>query len=223
MANNTRRRLSFVDMSHPQVWNKLLQYTEVTIALTKLIADFTNQWTKICLLASSQLHQLVADFRKKTESEIRAKCHVGGMMYDLWESLLLETDIESQSLKKVACVLEKNIYAPLTSFIITKTLQLNIHKEHRRDFHQILEYGHQSVEQIRNEYADIYNKEGVTPGFDLLHNEYILELTAVNSLYSKYQQSISPQLLQSMEQSQLTIIDTICQNMQLMASILQDY
>jgi hypothetical protein len=36
MANSTRRRLSFVDLSHPQVWHKLLEYTEVTIALTKL-------------------------------------------------------------------------------------------------------------------------------------------------------------------------------------------
>jgi hypothetical protein len=36
MANNTRRRLSFVDFAHPQVWHKLLEYTEVTIDLAKL-------------------------------------------------------------------------------------------------------------------------------------------------------------------------------------------
>ena len=36
MASNARRRLSFVDLSHPEVWQKLLEYTEVTIALTKL-------------------------------------------------------------------------------------------------------------------------------------------------------------------------------------------
>ena len=35
--------------------------------------DFTNQWAKICFLASSQLHQLVNDFRKKTENDIRGK------------------------------------------------------------------------------------------------------------------------------------------------------
>ncbi|UJR09808.1 hypothetical protein I4U23_014034 [Adineta vaga] len=223
MANNSRRRLSFVDLSHPQVWNKLLQYTEVTIALTKLIADFANQWMKICSLASSQLHQLVNDFRKKTETEIRAKCYVGGMMYDLWESLLLETEIESQSLKKVACIMEKNICAPLSCFIINKTLQLSINKEHRRDFDKIIEQGHANVTQIQEEYAKIYQTQGVTPAFDLIHNEYILELVGTNSFYSKYQYNILPQLLQGMEQSQLTIIDTICQNMQLMASVLQDY
>ena len=58
----------------------------------------------------------MVDFRKKTETEIRGKyvckqgchavitdpyvcvfrCHLGGMMYDLWESLLLESELESQ-------------------------------------------------------------------------------------------------------------------------------
>ena len=139
MANSNRRRLSFVDFAHPQVWHKLLEYAEVTIAFTKLsqstkwlkegidvlqsrlflwtlVTDFTNQWAKICFLASSQLHHLVMEFRKKTETEIRGKyvfqmsadrshemlrlirtrCHLGGMMYDLWESLLLESELESQ-------------------------------------------------------------------------------------------------------------------------------
>ena len=36
MANSTRRRLSFVDFAHPQVWHKLIDYAEMTIAFTKL-------------------------------------------------------------------------------------------------------------------------------------------------------------------------------------------
>ena len=28
--------------------------------------------------------------------DVFVRCHLGGMMYDLWESLLLESDIESQ-------------------------------------------------------------------------------------------------------------------------------
>jgi hypothetical protein len=36
MASSARRRLSFVDLAHPEVWHKLLEYTEATIALTKL-------------------------------------------------------------------------------------------------------------------------------------------------------------------------------------------
>lgn len=36
MANSNRRRMSFVDFSHPQVWHKLIEYAEVTIAFTKL-------------------------------------------------------------------------------------------------------------------------------------------------------------------------------------------
>lgn len=38
-----------------------------------LVTDFTDQYTKICSLASAQLQQLVVDFRKRTEVEIREK------------------------------------------------------------------------------------------------------------------------------------------------------
>ncbi|CAF1571163.1 unnamed protein product, partial [Didymodactylos carnosus] len=50
----------------------------------------------ICTLASSKLKSLVNEFRQRTEVEIRGKCRLGGMMYDLWESLLIETELESQ-------------------------------------------------------------------------------------------------------------------------------
>ncbi|CAF3809547.1 unnamed protein product [Rotaria magnacalcarata] len=158
MANSNRRRISFVDFSHPQVWHKLIEYAEVTIAFTKLITDFTNQWAKICFLASSQLHQLVAEFRRKTESEIRDKCHLGGMMYDLWESLLLESELESQSVKKMACLMEKEICAPLTSFVTNKNVELTINKQHRRDLNDILERSHEIVQEVTMNIIDIENK-----------------------------------------------------------------
>ncbi|CAF1223630.1 unnamed protein product [Rotaria sp. Silwood1] len=223
MANATRRRLSFVDLAHPQVWHKLVEYTEVTIAFAKLITDFNNQWAKICLLTSSQLQQLVIDFRRKTESEIRGKCHLGGMMYDLWESLLLESEIESQSLKKVACIMEKEICGQLTNCVMNKTLQLTLNKEYRHDLDEILEKSHEYVQELQEEYSKIFNNQGVTSDIDLAHNEYVLELAGVNGLYSKYQYNILPELLQSMEQSQLETIDAICQNIQLIASVLQEH
>ncbi|CAM4758221.1 unnamed protein product [Rotaria magnacalcarata] len=223
MASNSRRRLSFVDFSHPQVWHKLVEYTEVTISLAKLITDFTNQWAKICLGTSGQLQQLVNDFRKKTSSEVRGKCQLGGMMYDIWESLLLESEIEAQSLQQVACVMEQQIYGQLTNFINNKTLQLSIYKDNRRDLDEILSKGHTFVNELQNEYAEVYNTDGVTTDADVIHNEYMLELTGVNSLYAKYQHNILPELLQEMEKSQLETIDTICQNIQIIASVLQEY
>jgi len=137
-------------------------------------------------------------------------------MYDLWESLLLESEIESQvnrrkkkhltnkliisylfqkALKKVACVMEKQISVPLTNFRIYQTFQLIINKEHRRDFDEILKNSREIVEQVQDEYSKIYDNQGVTHDYHVAHNEYILELTGLNSLYSKYQYNILPQLL----------------------------
>ncbi|CAF3572491.1 unnamed protein product [Rotaria socialis] len=223
MASNSRRRFSFLDFSHPQVWHKLVEYTEVTISLAQLITDFTNQWARICLGTSAQLQQLVNDFRKKTHSEVRAKCQLGGMMYDIWESLLLESEIEAQSLQKVAHVMEQLIYRKLATCINNKALQLSIYKDNRRDLDEILSKGHEFVKELQNKYAAVYNTAGVTVDADVFHNEYMLELVGVNSLYSKYKYNILPELLQGMEKSQLETIDTICQNIQMMASVLQEY
>jgi hypothetical protein len=137
-------------------------------------------------------------------------------MYDLWESILLESEIESQvnrrrkkqnltnkliiishfkALKKVACVMEKQISVPLTNFRTYQTFQLTINKEHRRDFDEILKNSREIVEQVQDEYSKKYDNQGVTHDYHVAHNEYILELTGLNSLYAKYQYNILPQLL----------------------------
>ena len=52
-SNNPRRRLSFVDFAHPQVWHKLIEYSEMTIALTKLSSSLRNLLISHDLLYSS--------------------------------------------------------------------------------------------------------------------------------------------------------------------------
>jgi len=138
-------------------------------------------------------------------------------MYDLWESLLLESEIESQvnrrkkkhltnkliisylfqkALKKVACVMEKQICIPLKDFRTYQTFQLTTNKEHRREFDEILKNSREIVEDAHDEYSKVYNNHGVTHDYHAAHNEYILELAGLNNLYSKYQYNILPQLLQ---------------------------
>jgi len=101
-----------------------------------------------------------------------------------------------KSLKNMACVMEKQICLPLTNFRTNKTFELNINQKHYQDFHEILEDSHEIVREAQNEYSKVYNNQGVTPDFHFAHNEYLLELAGANSLYSKYQHTILPQLLQ---------------------------
>ncbi len=99
----------------------------------------------------------------------------------------------------MASVVEKEICRPLTNFRINKTFQLNINKEHRQDFDEILKQSQEIVHEIQDEYSNVYENKGVTADYHVAHNEYILELTGLNSLYSKYKYNILPQLLQVKE------------------------
>lgn len=141
------------------------------------------------------------------------------MMYDIWESLLLESEIESQvikiiikqvvekkkkcliiyfskSLKRVASVMETQVSQPLGHFRTIKSLQLNINKQQRADLEEILRQGQEIVREKQDNYFDIYNKRGVSSEYYFTHNEYLLELCGMNSFYSKYQYNILPHLLQ---------------------------
>ncbi len=92
--------------------------------------------------------------------------------------------------------MEKQICFPLTNYRINQTFQLNINQKHHQDLHEILEDSHEIVREAQNEYSKLYNNQGVSPDSHCAHNEYLLELAGVNSLYSKYQFMILPQLLQ---------------------------
>jgi hypothetical protein len=92
--------------------------------------------------------------------------------------------------------MEKEICQPLINFRNHKTLQLTLNKEHRRDFDEIISTSQEIVQEIQDDYSKIYNDKGVTIDYHAAHNEYLLELTGMNSLYSKYQYNILPQLLQ---------------------------
>ena len=49
--------------------------------------------------------------------------------------------------------------------------------------------------QLKDEYFKVFDSCGVTCDFDLIRNQYVLELAGINSLYSKYQFNILPDFL----------------------------
>lgn len=48
----------------------------------------------------------------------------------------------------MACLLEKEICGPLGSFIINKSVQLTINKQHRSDLDEILEKSHEIAQDV---------------------------------------------------------------------------
>lgn len=92
--------------------------------------------------------------------------------------------------------MEKQICLPLTHYRQNQTFQLNINQRHHRDLQKILEDSHHIIREAQNEYSKVYNTQGVSPDYHCAHNEYLLELSGVNSLYSKYKYMILPQLIQ---------------------------
>jgi hypothetical protein len=60
--------------------------------------------------------------------------------------------------------------------------------------------------KFQKDYALIYDQQGVNCDFHVAHNDYLIELSGINSLLSKYQYHTLPQLLQVRKSIALTII-----------------
>ena len=49
--------------------------------------------------------------------------------------------------------------------------------------------------KLKGEYFKVFDSQDATCDFDLIHNQYVLELAGINSLYWKYQFNILPDFL----------------------------
>ncbi|CAF1141887.1 unnamed protein product, partial [Didymodactylos carnosus] len=126
------------------------------------------------------------------------------------------------SLQNLAFSMDKHISMPLSILIHNKNLQLSTNIQHRQDFEDVLKKGHEIVEYTKQEYMKTFETSGPTPIFYAAHNDYIIELTGVNGMLSKYHYSILPSLLQGMEESEIEIIEGICSSLQCLAQIAQE-
>ncbi|CAF0992853.1 unnamed protein product, partial [Didymodactylos carnosus] len=149
-------------------------------------------------------------------------CELGGVMYDLWESLLIETELESQSLKNLAYSMDKHISLPLNNLVLNKNLQLSNNIQQRQTFEAIMEKGHEIVDCIRQEYMKAFETYGLTPNFYTARNDYIIELVGFNTMLSKHHYNILPSVLMDMEESEIEVIEGICSSLKSLAQILQD-
>lgn len=92
--------------------------------------------------------------------------------------------------------MQKKISHPMRDFRLEKLALLKITADQHRDLDEILSDSRRMIQDVQNDYSKIYDTQGVSPDYHRLHNEYVLELAGVNTLYSRYQSEILPQILQ---------------------------
>ncbi|XP_068214896.1 proto-oncogene vav isoform X6 [Palaemon carinicauda] len=126
-------------------------------------------------------------------------------MFDVWESLLQEVEVDSQIHADVAGTLNRQISRPLIEKTFYRKIQSRKVFTHRESFDTILLKTEDMLNKCRRDYADAYlahyrtqTNASLAAYFDA-HNAYVQQLHATNGMLKTYNRSTLPSLLEELE------------------------
>ncbi|XP_066950477.1 uncharacterized protein Stacl isoform X14 [Macrobrachium rosenbergii] len=126
-------------------------------------------------------------------------------MFDVWESLLQEVEVDSQIHADVAGTLNRQISRPLIEKTFYRKIQSRKVFTHRESFDTILLKTEDMLNKCRRDYSDAYlahyrtqTNASLAAYFDA-HNAYVQQLHATNGMLQEYNRSTLPTLLEELE------------------------
>ncbi|XP_064102534.1 SH3 and cysteine-rich domain-containing protein-like isoform X12 [Macrobrachium nipponense] len=126
-------------------------------------------------------------------------------MFDVWESLLQEVEVDSQIHADVAGTLNRQISRPLIEKTFFRKIQSRKVFTHRESFDTILLKTEDMLNKCRRDYSDAYlahyrtqTNASLAAYFDA-HNAYVQQLHATNGMLQEYNRSTLPTLLEELE------------------------
>ncbi|XP_012944380.1 uncharacterized protein LOC101864668 [Aplysia californica] len=137
-------------------------------------------------------------------------------IFNAWDTLLQETELDAQAHVDVASLLIKNVYSPLREVAAHKNRQADMLTCFRENFEAVLNETARQTGKAENDYHGSYQEfaklpdkaseestassESIRGNLHNFHNDYILRIRATNRTVDEYNKAL-PQIL---EQTALT-------------------
>lgn len=126
-------------------------------------------------------------------------------MFQAWETLLQEVEVDSQIHSDVAGTLNRQVSRPLIEKTFYRKIQSRKVFTHRESFDTILAKTEDMLKKCRRDYSEAYqshcrsqNNASLANYFDA-HNAYIQQLHATNGMLQEYHNTTLPALLEELE------------------------
>ncbi|XP_069188579.1 uncharacterized protein Stacl isoform X5 [Procambarus clarkii] len=197
--------ISFRDLTHPSANETLKAQNSVTFKLVKTVSDFTAQLSRIHEQHAEEIQRLVETFRKKNSELRNERPPCPNQMFQAWETLLQEVEVDSQIHSDVAGTLNRQVSRPLIEKTFYRKIQSRKVFTHRESFDTILAKTEDMLKKCRRDYSEAYqshcrsqNNASLANYFDA-HNAYIQQLHATNGMLQEYHNTTLPALLEELE------------------------
>ncbi|XP_065351577.1 uncharacterized protein Stacl isoform X14 [Cloeon dipterum] len=194
------------ELTHPALNEALKTHNSVTFKLVRTVSDFTQQLSQIYEQHAEELQHLVEGFRKKNAELRKERPACASSVFQAWETLLQEVEIDSQAHSDIASILGRQVSRPLLERSFYRKIQSRKVFTHRESYDTILHKTEDMLTKCRQDYKAAFlaymsspSNAGLASYFDA-HNAYVQQLHATNGMLEEYSQQILPQLLQELEE-----------------------
>ncbi|XP_070565599.1 uncharacterized protein [Ptychodera flava] len=195
--------------------------SNASMKLVKTVAEFSQKVVSIYEQHANNLRTVSETFRKKTNDSLRDNRddEIPGLV-GLWRTILQETDNEAEVNRMLAKTFTETLVLPLQDLG-------NQHKQvikkivgYQEEFEDKVVKRRESLMKCQKEYHESWTKaksrdpsikSAAMSACYQAHNEYLLQLTAINQFLQKYYQTVLPEVLADFEESHLHLAKSIAQ------------
>ncbi|XP_035710620.1 uncharacterized protein LOC110853970 isoform X3 [Folsomia candida] len=216
---------SFKDCAHPSMNENLKAHNALSFQVIRIVSDFTQQLSQLHEQHAVQLQMLVENFRKRNAELRKEKPPGSSALFQIWETLLQEVEIDSQVHSDISGSFGRQIARPL----LEKTFCLKIQSRkvfaHRESFETVLSKAESLLASAYRDYNDAClqhiqggNNATLANYYDA-HNAYVQQLKGTNAMYREYHNETLPALLQELEEVYVDLVNTLSESILLGSEI----
>ncbi|XP_037527664.2 LOW QUALITY PROTEIN: uncharacterized protein LOC119404989 [Rhipicephalus sanguineus] len=216
----------------------LTEYDDQIRHFVKIVADFTQQLSKLHSRHAEELQLLVEAFRKRNSELRKERPPYHSSLFSCWEVLLQEVEVDSQVHGDISRCLSQHMGVMLLEKTFHRKAQSRKVFLHRESFENILVKAEELLNKCQGEYAEAYRavcrrgctdltaapldqpsplsaseEQAALSAYYDCHNAYVQQLAATNGMLDEYYSSTLPRLLDELQDVYCDISTIIAQSM----------
>ncbi|XP_022649695.1 uncharacterized protein LOC111245510 isoform X3 [Varroa destructor] len=209
------REYSLFDVAAPSAGRVIFDHNQSTFRLVNTVADFTQQLSQLHEQYAEDLQLLVEAFRKRNIELKKERPAYTSSLFNCWEILLQEVEVDSQVHGDIARSLSQNVGVILLEKTFFRKIQSRKIFLHRESFETILTKAEELLAKCHDNYSIAYaafaqsrSPQKLAEYYDA-HNLYVQQLHATNGMIEQYYSVTLPKLLEELEEVYCDLSNTI--------------
>ncbi|RUS77149.1 hypothetical protein EGW08_015084 [Elysia chlorotica] len=218
MDSKCCNKFCYASLSHPSIKDAIALHNFSILKLSVLVSEFAQQMAVAHEAFSKEIQTIIASFRRRNyDLKKQRPTETPNCIFNTWEALLQETEMDAQAHLDAASLLHKNVYLPLQEVASHKNRQADMLALFRDNLDSVYVESLREEQKVEKEYHSAFQnfvclpkdpgeKEGeaVRGRLHRSHNDYILNIRATNKMADEYNKAL-PRILEAVGQDNTTL------------------